>query len=189
MALVPLDQAVDAAPCATVGQRRIAMASRQRPGRFLSKFFTAVSFLPQMFSETKANTLSDKFPPDRQRAALVAFAKALGSRDSALRRDECGDWKIVGARGHVYAVPAGFQFFVLGWSALGWGKAKRDLSFAALCNDGDGEGGFILTRLPAGAEALSIRKWAGIAKKRDVSDAERERLRQFSREHGFARAA
>jgi hypothetical protein len=77
----------------------------------------------------------------------------------------------------------------MAWSALGWGKAKRDLSFATICNDGDSEGGLMLVRLPTATEAVSIRKWCGVAKKREMSEQERQRLREFSREHGFARAA
>jgi hypothetical protein len=37
--------------------------------------------------------MTDTFPPAKQRPALLAFAKALDSRASALRRDECGDWQ------------------------------------------------------------------------------------------------
>jgi hypothetical protein len=128
--------------------------------------------------------LSDKFPPERQKAALIPFAKALGSRDSALRRDECGDWRIAGTHGHVYAVPNGFQFFVMGWTARGW-KAAKDVLPGIVCNDGDDEGGFILNRLPTETEAVSIRKWAGVAKKREVS----EQTLALLRSQGFARAA
>jgi hypothetical protein len=55
--------------------------------------------------------------PERER--LSAFASALGSRAVALRRDECGNWRINGGRGHVYAAPECFQIFVMGWSANG----------------------------------------------------------------------
>jgi hypothetical protein len=116
-----------------------------------------------------------------QREALLSFAKAIGSRDAALRRDECSDWRINGAHGHVFAVPEGFQVFVLDWSAKGWNAAKRALSFAKLCNDGDDEGAFILDRLPTAAEAEVIRHWCRIAKKRAVSEEMLARLRA----HGF----
>lgn len=61
--------------------------------------------------------------PERER--ISAFAHALRSGAVALRRDECGDWRINGSRGHVYAAPGHFQFFVIGWSANGWNRAKR----------------------------------------------------------------
>ena len=35
--------------------------------------------------------MTDAFPPTRQRPALLELVKALGCRDNALRRDECGD--------------------------------------------------------------------------------------------------
>jgi hypothetical protein len=41
------------------------------------------------------------FPPTKQRSALLEFASAIGSRSRALRRDECGDWRINGKRGHI----------------------------------------------------------------------------------------
>jgi hypothetical protein len=44
-------------------------------------------------------------PPVRQRPALLAFAEALGSASTALRRDESGDWRIKGKLGFIYAVP------------------------------------------------------------------------------------
>lgn len=101
--------------------------------------------------------------PERER--LSAFARALASRAVALRRDECGDWRINGSRGHVYAAPEGFQIFVMGWSANGWNRAKRALSFAQICNDGDDEGGL-------------IRHWLGIAKKAEFSGEELARKRE-----------
>jgi hypothetical protein len=81
----------------------------------------------------------ETFNAARQRAALVDFAKALGSRDSALRRDECGDPRINGRYGHVYALPDGFQIVFLG-TARSWGYAKKAMSFAKVTQDGDEEG-------------------------------------------------
>jgi hypothetical protein len=121
--------------------------------------------------------MADRFPPSQQRPALIAFAEALGSRADGLRRDECGDWRIVGKHGHVYAVPEGWQFFVLGWTPRGWTAAKSALDFATICNDGDAEGGFILGRLPAAAEAVAIRKWLGVAKRVEYSEASLARKR------------
>ena len=93
--------------------------------------------------------MADTYPPDKQRPALLAFAEALKCRDNALRRDECGDWRIKGTHGHVYAVPGsldrrrtpGFQIFVMAWSANGWNRARKAIStFADVTNDGDDEG-------------------------------------------------
>jgi hypothetical protein len=122
--------------------------------------------------------MADLYPPAVQRPALLDFAKAIGSRDRALRRDECGDWRVNGSHGNVYAVPEGFQIFVMGWSTKGWTLAKAALSFAKVCNDGDDEGGFILDRLPTRAEGEAIRKWCGIAKRKEFSPEDLAALRE-----------
>jgi hypothetical protein len=67
----------------------------------------------------------ETFNAARQRAALLEFVAALGNRDGALRRDECGDPRINGRRGYIYAAPEGFMLVVMGWTANGWNKAKR----------------------------------------------------------------
>jgi hypothetical protein len=107
--------------------------------------------------------------PERER--FSAFARAHGSRGVALRRDECGDCRINGSRGHVYAAPEGFQIFV-GWSANGRNRAKRPLSFAQIRNDGDDEGRFLLDRSSTAVEGDLIRHWLGIAKKAEFSGEE-----------------
>jgi hypothetical protein len=123
----------------------------------------------------------DIFPPAKQRPALLALRDALGCRDNALRRDECGDWRINGKQGHVYAVPEGFQlvFFaregVTEWDGAGphiedYRRAKRDLIFCRLAQDGTGEGTFFLGRLPTPTEAEIIRGTLMIAKKREAGD-------------------
>jgi hypothetical protein len=132
----------------------------------------------------------DIFPTTKQRAALLKFTKALVSRDSALRRDECGDWRIEGSSGHVYAVPGtldqpnrpGFMLYVMTTSPKAWTFAKRPLAFAKVINDGDEEGAFVMRRLPTADEAGLIRRYCGIPKRREVSEAERDRLRSI----GFA---
>ena len=46
----------------------------------------------------------DIYPAPAQRQALLNITKALGSRSSALRADECGDPVINGSKGHIIAV-------------------------------------------------------------------------------------
>jgi hypothetical protein len=134
--------------------------------------------------------MTDIFPPAKQRPALLAFRDALGCRDNALRRDECGDWAIFGKRGHVYAVPGtldrpktpGFQIVVQCETAREWSYARKALkSFAALANDGDEEGVLFLDRLPTAEEGEIIRQYVGVAKKRVLSDEDRERLVSLGR--------
>jgi hypothetical protein len=57
--------------------------------------------------------------------------------------------------------------------------------FAQTLNEADGEGMFFLDRLPTPEEAEIIRDKLSIAKKREISDAERARLRAMGAEHGF----
>ena len=49
--------------------------------------------------------MTDVYSAAAQRRALFALMPSLGCRDLALRRDECGDWRINGSHGHIYAVP------------------------------------------------------------------------------------
>lgn len=119
----------------------------------------------------------DTYPATKQRAALLGFAEALGSRAAVLGRDECGDWRINGKAGHIYACPEGFQLCCLPASARAWGFAKQAMSsFARVTQDGDDEGWLVMARPPSASEAEIIRAKLGIAKKREVSDTERERL-------------
>jgi hypothetical protein len=59
-------------------------------------------------------------------------------------------------------------------------KAKRNLMFCRLTQDGTGEGIFRLDRLPTREKAETIRDILVIPKKREISDAERERLRAMA---------
>jgi hypothetical protein len=127
----------------------------------------------------------DIFPPAKQRPALLALRDALGCRDNALRRDECGDWRIEGRSGHIYAVPGsldrpGFQIFIAD-TARWWANAKAALkSFTDLANDGDDEGSLLLDRLPAFAEAAILRHYVGLAKKAEYSDEVLARKRDLA---------
>ena len=131
----------------------------------------------------------DKFPPTKQREALLPFLEALDASPSTLRRDECGDPRIDGRWGHIYAVPGsldrpnmpGFQIVVLSekpetgafdrWTKQGWTYAKNAVEeFAELNNDGDLEGIFFLHRLPTPAEAETIRRDCGIRKRTSYSE-------------------
>ena len=128
----------------------------------------------------------DRYPPSLQRPALLALAKSLGSRDRALRRDEHGEWRINGSKGHAYAVLEGFQFMVMGCeTARQWTAAKKALAFATVLQDGDEEGSLILDRLPTADEAGALCRYLGLAKKRELGEEELARLRAFAIGHGF----
>jgi hypothetical protein len=116
----------------------------------------------------------DIFPPLKQRPCLLEFQAAIDSRTSRLRRDECGDWRILGGLGHVYAVPEGFQLYVTtGGRVLKSSWVKKKLAFCRLTQDGDDEG--CLDRLPTMAEGAIIREALAIPKARHLSDERRER--------------
>ena len=123
--------------------------------------------------------MPDNFPPARQRAALDRFAAALNSSPRALRRDECGDPRINGSRGHIYAASGGFQIYHSAGSARAWTFAKRAMVFAKATQDGGEEGVLRLDRLPTPAEASTIRDYLGIRKRIELSDEERERRREL----------
>jgi hypothetical protein len=145
--------------------------------------------------------MADSYPPIVQRPALLEFAKALVSRDSALRRDECGDWRITGSHGHIYAIPGtldrrttpGFQIYVRRDSVREWSAARKALTmarptghpafskvepFCNLTNDGDDEGMLFLNRLPTADEAETIRRYCGIAKKRTFDEEQLADMRK-----------
>jgi hypothetical protein len=125
--------------------------------------------------------MSDIYPPTVQRPALLKLRDALGCRENALRRDECGDWRVKGRQGQIYAVPEGFQLCYFARNGVSefdgegphledYAKAKRELVFCRLVQDGTGEGIFFLDRLPTPTEAEVIRETLVISKKRDTSD-------------------
>jgi hypothetical protein len=131
----------------------------------------------------RIKSLTDKYPPTRQRAELERLAKAVNASPRALRRDECGDPTIAGRWGHVIACPGipwiephrpGFQMFVAPGSPRAWTAAKKALAFAAVTQDGDEEGMLFLDRLPTAAEGKTIRGYLGIRKRTEVVAAPSE---------------
>jgi len=119
----------------------------------------------------------DTFPPAKQRARLIKLMAAIDVTGRALRRDECGDPRLEGSRGHIYAAPEGFQFVLCGGSVRRWTYTKQVLSFARLVQDGDDEGVFLLDRLPTAAEGHVIRDRFGIRRRVRLGDEELERRR------------
>ena len=76
----------------------------------------------------------------------------------------------------------GFMLYVMTASQKAWTFAKRALAFTKVINDGDEEVAFVMHRLPTADEATLIRRYCGIPKRREVSEAELDRLRSV----GFA---
>jgi hypothetical protein len=121
----------------------------------------------------------------------LAFAAALGSASTTLRRDQCGDWRISGKLGHIYAVPGtlnrptpGFLIYCERETKQAWTWARKRLRFCAVTQDGDTEGALFLDRLPTEAEADILRDVIGIAKRPVYSDDVLAAKRELGRRIG-----
>jgi hypothetical protein len=108
------------------------------------------------------------------RELLVRLAEAMSVSQGRLRRDPCGDWIIVGTRGHVLSDGVSAFVYLPAGTARRWEKAKRVLNFMAVTQDGDAEGILRLDGMPTQAEAL--RKLLGLRKASPLSDARRAAL-------------
>lgn len=106
---------------------------------------------------------------------LNDFVEALGSQRRQ-PRDECGDRRIEGKAGWIYAEPEGFYLYCRPGSARGWGYAKKAMDFCRVTQDGDEEGVLLLDRLPSPAEAEIIRDKLWIRKRREMTEASLQAL-------------
>jgi hypothetical protein len=116
---------------------------------------------------------------DADRAQQKQLLAALNAWDRALRRDECGAWRITGARGSIHTWGDG-KTWVL-WvgcrSGLHWTFTKRRLAFCAVTQDGDDEGCLRLHALPTADQAEELRAVLGIRKPVELAPETLERLR------------
>jgi hypothetical protein len=112
---------------------------------------------------------------DQQKSLLAA----LGAWDRALRRDECGAWRINGEHGYIYTWGDGKSWYVgVGCrSERHWKATKRSLDF---CKYEVG-GRLRLLELPTAQQATALRKALGIRKRKEVSAYQLERLRERMR--------
>ncbi len=120
---------------------------------------------------------ADCLHPKEQRAALTAFAKAIGAR-TKLGQDEAGNPRIDGRRGAVYVLPATvapgrkpiFQIYFAG-SVQSWRFAKEAIGrFGKLTNGGDTDGMFTLDHLPTKFQGEVLRDKLVIPKRREVGE-------------------
>jgi hypothetical protein len=94
---------------------------------------------------------------------LLALRKTLAASSLSLQEDECGDWRINGSRGHIYAEGGIFTLCVRTSESRNlWTRIKRRLAFCRVTQDGDDEGCLVLDRLPTPAEADLICQALGI---------------------------
>ena len=94
--------------------------------------------------------------------------EALNGAFRSLGRDECGTWRLLGSRGHIYRDGDGWLLYVRCRSTRHWTYTKRALAFCRVTQDGDEEGCLHLDRLPSTAEAEEIRQAVGLRQTRDA---------------------
>jgi len=106
----------------------------------------------------------------------------LKAWDRALRRDECGAWRIDGSRGSIHTWGDGqtWALYVACRSARHWMATKARLSFCTIASDGDDEGVLMMHQLPTPNQAAVIREVLGIRKRQEISASTLERLRAFA---------
>jgi hypothetical protein len=99
---------------------------------------------------------------------LRGLLLALEVSKRTLRRDECGAWRILGRKGHVYTwrPSGGWLLFCNAGTARKWSAIKRRLAFCKATQDGDIEGCLRLFGLPTPEQAIAIRKALGLKRKR-----------------------
>jgi hypothetical protein len=128
---------------------------------------------------------------DACRSQQMALLSALGGSGRALRRDECGDWAIIGKRGSIHTWGDGktWVLYTACDSPRHWTATKKRLAFCEVRQDGDDEGCFRLHQLPSREQAAAIRRAVGIYKRREVSLSVLERLKAFAFERRPRREA
>lgn len=126
----------------------------------------------------------DVYRPKAQKAALLAFADAIGAKRK-FSQDEAGNPQIGGRVGRVYVQPVStepgkqtaFQIYVFGHPSR-IRRALEALSFAKVTNRGDEEALFVLKRLPTVAEGETIRDKIKAHKRVVYSEDELARRRE-----------
>ena len=117
--------------------------------------------------------------PDRE--LLLRVIDSLHVSKSNLRRDPCGDWNIVGRCGHISTDGSGnLHIYLLLETKRRWEITKRNLSFAAVAQDGDTEGVLKMRDLPTVGQAAALRKALGLRKVSPLTEGQRTALRRFS---------
>ena len=111
------------------------------------------------------------------RDLLIALTESLSVSRGRLRRDLCGDWVIVGTRGHILTDGVNAFAYLPAGTARRWAKAKRVLSFMAVTQDGDDEGILRLDGMPTPEQAKIIRKVLGLRQRTELSEADRAELK------------
>jgi hypothetical protein len=121
---------------------------------------------------TTSHTAADK-------AYLAQLTVALDAAPSQLRRDACGDWMLLGSRGHISTDGRGWYVYLGFETPRQWTFAKRRLLFLEVWQDGDCEGILRSSAMPTAEQAELVRAAIGLRRVRVLSDEQLDRLRQF----------
>jgi hypothetical protein len=117
-----------------------------------------------------------------QREELLPLLEALDASPKALRRDDNGNFEIVGSRGNAYPWGDGktWWVFVSARSAKHWTFLKRRLVLAGMeiTQDGDDEGAGRLTTPITPEQAAVIREACGIHQRKRYSAEDLARFAQ-----------
>jgi hypothetical protein len=162
-------------------------ARYQRPSVSRIPNFAAAVFVCRgiffcVFAESRAvcprsRSIESRFMLVESRSRILLLAAALDvSVATSIRRDECGDPRIIGRDGRIYANGAGFLICVgppdgvlTRGCARRWNNIKRNLSFCRVTQDGDDEGCLHLDHLPDQHEAAEIRAAIHVRRKMHIS--------------------
>jgi len=126
-------------------------------------------------------TYDDAADAEADKAQQRNLLEALGAWDRALRRDECGAWRINGKHGTIHTWGDGrtWVLFVGCRSGQHWTFTKRRLAFCSVTQDGWDEGCLRLHQLPDATQAEVIREVLGIRKRVELAPSELERRRSL----------
>lgn len=116
--------------------------------------------------------------PNREedKKLLQRLSEALNTSEERIHLDECGDWNIVGKRGHIFTDAELWHVSVEGTTKRRWDNIKKKLSFMEVSQDGDDEGIMKLERMPTQEESSLVRETVGLNKRPLLTDAQRAKL-------------
>jgi hypothetical protein len=107
------------------------------------------------------------------RELLLALTESLRVSQGRLHRDPCGDWNVVGTRGHALADGTTVFVYIKLKTSRRWVKTKRTLAFMTVTQDGDDEGILKFDGMPTADQAAMLRKVIGLRKVTPLTDEQR----------------
>lgn len=112
------------------------------------------------------------------RKLLLELCKHLNISKNNLKRDELDYWILRGRKGYIDSDSVYWYVRVGCDSSLLWRRVKESLKNMDLWQDGDDEGALRLLRYPTKEEAQKIRKLCGFTASRQLTEEEKEKLKE-----------